>query len=280
MIRNLSQKTKIPILSKRDLQLLVDLARSFLRQQGLLKRKPILFWHYKTRQGIEFKLRRDVWDSAVVIETWWLNEYLRNLKKIQEGATVIDVGAHIGSFSIFIASNLKDVKVLAFEPGPDNFILLKENIKINHLENKVLPFKFALAKKGGEKIKFNVHPDNLGMCSSVLSYKNLRKEKKDIFFEAKTISLKQVFEKNQLSKCDLLKMDCEGCEYPVLLSTPEDVLKKIRNLTLEYHRGGDIQKVKQYLEHTGFKTKFDRAIPNRAIGWMVNAPLLNAWREK
>lgn len=261
----------------RDSQLLIDLARSSLRQRGLLKRGPIRFWHYKTREGFEFKLRHNVSDSAIFIETWWLNTYLRGLKEIKEGAVVIDVGAHIGFFSVLMTSKAKDIKVLAFEPNPDNFTFLKENIKINHLENKVFPFKAALADKGGRKIKFNVHPDNLGMHSSVFSYRELRKEKGELAFEAKTTSLEEIFRKNKLTKCDLLKMDCEGCEYPVLFSTPEGVLRKIGSLTLEYHPGGDIQAVKRRLENAGFSTRFDQPVP--LVGRLIHAPLLKAWRR-
>ncbi len=267
---------------KENIDLVLDLIRSFLRQQSLLKRKSVRFWFYTTKENIKFKLRYNVWDSAVIIEIWWLNEYLRNLKNIEsngEETIVIDIGAHIGSFSLFAATMLKNAKVLSFEPEPNNFELLKENIRINDLENEIFPFQIALAGKGVKEIQLNAHPDNLGMYSSVLLYKNLQKDKKEIFFKTKAISLEQVFEKNQLSKCDLLKIDCEGCEYSVLLSTPENILRKIRNITLEYHKGGDVDEIKQYLEQTGFKTRFDQAISNPIIGWFVHAPLLNAWRE-
>lgn len=261
----------------RDSQLLIDLARSSLRQRGLLKRGPIRFWHYKTREGFEFKLRRDVCDSAIFIETWWLNAYLKGLDNIREGAVVIDVGAHIGFFSVLMTSKAKDIKVLAFEPNPDNFTFLKENIKINHLENKIFPTRVALADKGGKRIRFYTHPDNLGMHSAVFSYKKLWEGGEAPSFEAGTISLEEIFQKNRLSQCDFLKMDCEGCEYPVLLSTPEGVLRKIRSLTLEYHPGGDIQAVKRRLENAGFSTRFDQPVP--LVGRLIHAPLLKAWRR-
>lgn len=264
---------------KKDTQLFIDLTRSFLREKGLLKRRPIRFRYHRTKEGVELKLRHDVWDSAIIIETWWLNEYLRNLENIKEGATVIDIGAHLGSFSIFVASKIQNIKVLAFEPDPDNFALLKENISINHLEDKVFPFRLALAKQGRRKVRLYTHPDNLGMHSSTLSSKNLPEDKRKSFIEVKAISLKEIFEENQVSQCGLLKMDCEGCEYSVFLSTPGSTLRKIRNLTLEYHPGGDIQRIEQRLKQIGFKTKFGRAIPNHLIGWIINAPLLKAQRE-
>lgn len=66
---------------KEDSQLFIDLIRSFLRWKGLMRRGPIKFWHYKTREGVKFILRRNVWDSGAIMETWWLNEYLRHPKR-------------------------------------------------------------------------------------------------------------------------------------------------------------------------------------------------------
>lgn len=48
-----------------------------------------------------------------------------------------------------------------------------------------------------------------------------------------TITLEKIFE--NIEKCDLLKIDIEGCEYEVLLSTPDSVFKKIKSIYLELH---------------------------------------------
>ncbi|PIS12437.1 hypothetical protein COT70_00905 [candidate division WWE3 bacterium CG09_land_8_20_14_0_10_47_33] len=263
-----------------DLQLLGDIVRSSLRQRGWLKRGQARFWYYRTREGIALKLRRDVCDSLIFAEVWWLNAYLKGLKGLKDGAVVLDAGAHIGLFSIFVASKFVGVRVFAFEPEPSNFALLKENIKNNYLQDKIFPFKVALAAESRGRVKFFAHPDNLGMHTLAMSGKGSSKTVKEASsFEADTVTLEEIFKKNKLPRCDLLKMDCEGCEYPVLLSTPESVLKKIGCLTLEYHPGGDIQEVGHRLERVGFKTRFDQVVQNWMGGWMVHAPLLKAWRD-
>jgi FkbM family methyltransferase len=260
-----------------NLKLLLDLVGSVLREKGLLKRNKHGIWEYKNSDGIKFKLRRYCWDSGIIMETWWLNEYLRFSPEIKENSIIIDVGAHIGAFSLFIASKFNNVKVLAFEPDPDNFALLTANIKLNGLENNIFPYRLAFSNKSGKKIKINIHPYNTGMSSATQSYKGLVKGQKS-YFEALTVSLDDIFVKHNITNCDLLKMDCEGCEYVVILNTKEGTLKKIKNLSLEYHKCGDIKQIKKRLEDIGFKTKFDRAISNKIIGGLVKAPLLSAKR--
>ncbi len=262
---------------KRDTQLFLDLIFSSLRDKHLLKRRPVKFWRYQTREGIVFKLRRQVWDSGIIIETWWLNEYLRHLKKINGRAVVIDVGAHIGSFSILAASKFKNIKILAFEPNPDNFNLLKENIRINGLEKKIFPFRLAVNDTGGKQVRFNLHPDNSGMHSLVLSCPGFAGRKN--YFTAETISLAEVFEKNKIKKCDFLKMDCEGSEYLILPSTSVNLLKRIKNLSLEYHPGGDIKKLGKSLQKAGFQIKLERAVTVPLVGRLINIPLLSARRK-
>jgi len=258
-----------------DLKLLFDLIGSILREKGLLKRNNLGTWEYRTDDGVKFKLRHCSWDSAIILETWRLNEYLRFIPEIKENSIIIDVGAHIGVFSLFVANKFDNIKILAFEPNPNNFALLTENVKINQFENKIFPYRLALSDKSGKIVKVNIHPYNTGMSSTVQSYEKTKKGKNH-FFEAPTISLDDIFAKHNITDCSLLKVDCEGCEYIVVPNTKESTLKKIKNISLEYHKCGDIKQIKKRLENVGFKTELYRAIPNKIIGGLVKAPLLSA----
>ena len=55
-----------------------------------------------------------------------------------------DVGANVGVFSLYAAS-LRRVRVLAFEPSADNYMVLCKNVEINHLEDRIVPYCVALA---------------------------------------------------------------------------------------------------------------------------------------
>ncbi len=265
---------------KEDTLLLLDHVKNDLIKFGLLKRGETKYRYYKTREGIRFRLRQMSGDATVIMETFWLNEYMRNQEITNNNGVVIDVGAHIGSFSLLASSKANNSKVFAFEPHPDNFKLLKKNIRLNNLEDKIFPSQVALAKKSKKRVKLYLHPHSSGMHSTILRNSKSCNREDDAFIEAKAISLGDVFKKNKISRCNFLKMDCEGSEYEVMLSTPKSILKRIDNIALEYHDGGDIQKIKKHLEQAGFMTRFDNCLNNVLLRHMVNIPLLFAWRQK
>jgi len=60
-------------------------------------------------------------------------------KNVKKGDTVVDIGAHIGYFTIILSDLVgNDGKVIAFEPNPITFSILKKNIETNSLSNVIL----------------------------------------------------------------------------------------------------------------------------------------------
>jgi FkbM family methyltransferase len=55
-----------------------------------------------------------------------------------------DIGANVGVFSLY-AARQRRVRVLAFEPSADNYMVLCRNVEINSFDGLVLPFCVALA---------------------------------------------------------------------------------------------------------------------------------------
>lgn len=75
-------------------------------------------------------------------------------------------------------------------------------------------------------------------------------------------SLDEIFKTHNLKKCDLLKIDCEGGEYPILLSSPIS-LAKVNNLSMEVHlfdetMQDNFKKLKRLLKKLGFKIKIEK----------------------
>ena len=77
-----------------------------------------------------------------------INEYDIEDFEINVNDTVIDIGAHIGLFSLLVSQLCKTGKILSFEPVRENFDLLVSNLKLNHIE-KVLPLNIAVSKNSG-----------------------------------------------------------------------------------------------------------------------------------
>lgn len=70
-----------------------------------------------------------------------------------------------------------------------------------------------------------------------------------------TISLKDLFDLNAIPEADFLKMDCEGSEHEVFFSAPDDVLRKIKKLAIEWHyldAERNVETLRSHLQVKGF----------------------------
>ncbi|MCJ7828064.1 FkbM family methyltransferase [Patescibacteria group bacterium] len=261
---------------KDDFLLLADLVVSAYRQRYNRPKQETVFWTYRPKRQISLKLRRQACDSLVVAEVWWLNKYLRHfpeLKKHQK-LTILDIGAHLGSFSVLAGSLYLDAQIYSFEPHPDNFGLLKENLSRNNLHQKASPFNFAVTGRSQKDARLIPCTKNSGMHRLLIA----RQLSEGI--AVKTITLEEIFLRNKLEKCDFLKMDCEGTEEEILLHTPLSILARIKKMVFEYHRGVMIEKIETRLQEAGFVTKRVQAFPWRPVRRFVNVPLLVCWREE
>ncbi|HJW66051.1 MAG TPA: class I SAM-dependent methyltransferase family protein, partial [Candidatus Bathyarchaeia archaeon] len=67
------------------------------------------------------------------------NEHKRVASLVQSGETVVDLFAGVGPFSVLIAKSHRDIKVYAVDLNPDAVELLRTNIRLNRVENRLLP---------------------------------------------------------------------------------------------------------------------------------------------
>jgi FkbM family methyltransferase len=140
------------------------------------------------------------------------------------GKIVVDVGAYIGDSSIYFA--IKGAKkVIAIEPHPLAFKEMLENIQLNRLENVIIPINAGLASKHGKIRIENVDVESthgiyhkLGNCES----------------EVSAITLGEIINMYEIKDDAILKMDCEGCEYDIILNDYEH-LKTFKELIFESH---------------------------------------------
>src|SRR4051794_18303432 len=68
---------------------------------------------------------------------------------LRPGDVVIDIGAHVGIVSIFLAKRFPGVRVLAFEPLPRTFAVLQANLRRNRVRN-VTAFNMAVSGDGAD----------------------------------------------------------------------------------------------------------------------------------
>ena len=151
--------------------------------------------------------------------------------QVKAGDVMIDIGAHIGMISILYAKLYPKLTVYAFEPVPDNYTALLKNIELNNVTN-VIPFNMTVTKDGRD-ITITANFD--GNTGSSTQFATDEEKNEYDNFSVKSITLENIFKKHNIKKCKLLKIDCEGSEYEILMNTPDKIFKKIENLVGEFH---------------------------------------------
>lgn len=182
----------------------------------------------ETRSGVKIMLRVNSTDLMAFTHVWLLKEYDKPGFEINDTDIIIDVGAHIGLFTLFASQFCKHGTIYCFEPIKENFDLLLSNLQLNKIIN-VKPYNIAISKQAGN-VTIYLNRDESGHSMHVLGTKSVQIESN---------SLKNIIDHNNLEKCDLIKMDCEGEEYEIINSLPPDYFRKINKMCIEYHFATD-----------------------------------------
>lgn len=133
---------------------------------------------------------------------------------------VLDIGAHIGSFSVFVASRNPHVNIVAIEPEVSNFNLLSDNVA----PFNVLAF-YAFVGYSKSLNTIEIDPCNSG-GHRITADGNGKPAPSRTTLERLIGTL----------HIDLLKIDCEGCECDVLLNCTDEVFSQIDCIVGERHQ--------------------------------------------
>ncbi len=134
---------------------------------------------------------------------------------------LLDIGANIGHISIPLLEQGILLHAIAWEPDPENFKLLKCNVMLNGLEEKVTLYNLALGRDSGKTLKFELSEDNFGDHRIRVrddSGKYYEKSRKIIEVKSETLdSYIDTFRQENLSGNQLiLWIDVQGYEGEVL----------------------------------------------------------------
>ncbi len=152
--------------------------------------------------------------------------------KFNKDDIIVDIGAHVGSFSIPIAQKQK-VKVFAYEPDPSNFNCIRKSVLKNKIEEtRFIIEPYAVWQNDGF-VNFSV--GDTPTTGSVAQAEFFLKKAKNMTIQVKAVSLQTIFENNNIYRCKILKMDCEGSEYAIFSEIPKDLFKRIEYLFIEIH---------------------------------------------
>jgi FkbM family methyltransferase len=186
----------------------------------------------------------DVW----VIKETCLDRDYENRTVLQDGWTIIDIGAGLGDFTAYAAQRSPNGRVLAYEPFPESFALLQQNVSLNQLCN-VEAAPCAVAAQAGSLAL------NIGIGEAV---QHSTTQAGAHTIEVQAITLQQIFDERGLDRCDLLKMDIEGGEYAILRGVNAGLLERVQRIALEYHdhtSAGKHDELVRLLQNNGFQVQ-------------------------
>lgn len=158
------------------------------------------------RCGLNFRLPSG--DFGVTFEAESTGEYEPTTTQLleellEQGMTFVDVGAHVGLFALPAALWVGDSgRVVAFEPHPDNFSLLEQNISGNVFPCNIEAIQSAVSDGSGP---VQLHMSTFNTGDHQLFHKGGRNT-----IEVQCISLDEYFPVG--TKVDVIKMDVQGAE--------------------------------------------------------------------
>jgi FkbM family methyltransferase len=181
-----------------------------------------------TRSGLQIRARNNRWDARILTETFLDLAYLKMFAPLPVKPVIVDIGGYIGDFSLYVAHYL-DAKVIAYEPTPENFDLLKKNVAMNALDGKVTFYNKGVGADDGN-LTLNITRGDGAVHVSGFLYGDAIEQ-----ITVPSVSIKTIFSENSLEHIDLLKIDCEGGEFDILCSLTDALTDRIDRIVFEYH---------------------------------------------
>lgn len=203
-------KTKTKMAVAATMQAPIAAARSLLgKQDRAVVSRDGLMWDLDLNEGIDFAI------YLLRAFEWSTRNTLRD--RVKPGATVLDIGANIGAHTLDLARSVGESGwVHAFEPTDFAVEKLRRNLSLNpELDRRVRVHQTLLAAEANAPMQkqvysswplsggANVHPKHRGRLATTM--------------HARIDTLDAFVEREALSRVDLIKIDVDGHEYPVLL---------------------------------------------------------------
>jgi len=196
------------------------------------------------------------WPFATVEEIYHFRAYDLFFEP-KENFTVVDLGAHVGIYTLKAARKLgMEGRLISVEPEARNYGLLVKNVRFNRCKN-VIPVRLAVSNFEG-RARFYVK--SLTFSHSLLSKLQIHDEGNVKVLEATEVAvttLSHLAKILRVGKIDLLKVDVEGVELEVLEGSIDLLSQhKISNIVIAaYHAASNALTIKGYLEKLGYEVK-------------------------
>jgi FkbM family methyltransferase len=183
--------------------------------------------HTTIRDGLTISYINEEEFEALWDEIFKIKQYIFSCRT--DAPFIIDCGAHIGMSILYFKQRYPHAQIIAFEPNPQTFQILAQNVQQNHLQGVQL-IEAAVAASNGN-IPFYVRQDSTitwGDTSLKGAITGSEQQWRTISVPASRLS-------SYITRpVDYLKLDIEGMEE-IVLREIEEKLPLITEIRIEFH---------------------------------------------
>lgn len=181
---------------------------------------------------------------------------------------VIDIGGHVGTFSVRLTQLHQRATVQTFEPSATTAAFLRRNVAQNRVADRVTVNEVALAATSG----FAIFDDNgagsglNGLQSAGHSTGTATKVETIAFDEAVA---------NAEAPVDVVKVDCEGGEFDLVLGSSPESWTSVKRVVIEWHpvEGHAWPELREYFERVGLMVQDEDSFGQHGCVWLSRDPL-------
>ena len=190
---------------------------------------------------------------------------------------VLDIGAHVGSFAINVATRHPGARVECYEPSAQSAEYLRRNIAANGLDERVIAHEAALADREGTALLDDnaagsvhnglVQDDGRLVAGAENLDRRHRVAVRTTTFDAAVAAAP--------SPPDIVKMDCEGGEYALVYASSPQSWASVSHVVMEYHpvAGQSWDELRSWLGRAGLTVARHQPIaPGLGTAWLVREP--------
>jgi amino acid adenylation domain-containing protein/FkbM family methyltransferase len=213
-------------------------------------------------------------------------EYSLKTAGLPDDAVIVDIGAHIGMFTLYVAGQVQDARIYAIEPMPATFEALRRNCEIHGVHANlrqcavggqeghaqfvyypkltILSGRYAASSEDEGLVRSYVLADS-GESEGLDEL--LREWLQGETIDCPVITVSRLIDEEQLNRIDLLKIDAEKSEWEILEGVREEHWPLVRNVFMEIHDQDDrVARSVYFLRERGFEVETSQAAALRDTG--------------
>jgi FkbM family methyltransferase len=156
---------------------------------------------------------------------------------------VIDVGAHLGLVSMYLAKLHPEIRIYSYEPVPELYERFCNNLEANGITN-VVPHQAAVTADGRWLEMIHGNHSAEATAYGIRSGRYVGEP-----FTVRSTTIPRILRRYKIKRVRLLKLDCEGAEHEILAKS-RSWMSRVDHVRGEIHTTPELREMGYDVEET------------------------------